>query len=177
MLRRVADFLKAVFHPLPVFYVSACDGRHTDNRVHGSAYLMAHSGEKILFGSVGILRIDQRILPLLTDRQLKDLKSFLLSKKDRCLIEMAITFAEYMPVVYPSDVVREIYGNLLEPMYLVYPLLLNRTQDADETIVHMIEMMETALDVREAKMFCQGFLKLLKFVQSDIEKIGKELQE
>ena len=41
---------------------------------------MAHSGEKILFGSVGILRIDQRILPLLTDRQLKDLKSFLLSK-------------------------------------------------------------------------------------------------
>ena len=90
---------------------------------------------------------------------------------------MAITFAEYMPVVYPSDVVREIYGNLLEPMYLVYPLFLNRTQDTDETIVHMIEMMETALDVREAKMFCQGFLKLLKFVQSDIEKIGKELQE
>ena len=81
---------------------------------------------------------------------------------------MAITFAEYMPVVYPADVVREIYG---------YPLLLNRTQDTDETIVHMIEMMETALDVREAKMFCQGFLKLLKFVQSDIEKIRKELQE
>ena len=90
---------------------------------------------------------------------------------------MAITFAEYMPVVYPSDVVREIYGNLLEPMYLVYPLLLNRTQDTDETIVHMIDMMETALDVREAKMFCKGFLKLLKFVQSDIEKIRKELQE
>ena len=47
---------------LSVIQIVKCQIRHTDDRVHGRADVVAHSGEKICFGAVGFLSQIQCIL-------------------------------------------------------------------------------------------------------------------
>ena len=62
MFGSVAYFFKAALHTAAVCYIGGGNGGHADNSVHWSTDLMAHSGKKILFGSIGILGIYQGIV-------------------------------------------------------------------------------------------------------------------
>ena len=114
--------------------------------------------------------------PNLSDCQIENLKKILSGKDNRCALAIAILIAEYVTVIYPTDIVLEIYSKLLEPLLLTYPLLLNRRQAEDKGSADFIEMMERALDGRDAGLFAEGFIRLLNHLRTDIEKLRLTLR-
>ena len=60
MLAGEGNFAQTVLQLLFVVNVGGGDGRHANNGVHWRAYIVAHAGEKITFGFVGVLSFTLR---------------------------------------------------------------------------------------------------------------------
>ena len=134
------------------------------------------AGESIEIILAAAEHVITKELSKLMEDQIKGLKDILAEKKKSYPLEAVFLIIKYAASIHPSEAGVEIYSRLLEFLILVYPFMLNWWKE-DKKVSGFIEMMESALDTKNADQFTKGFIGLIRYVQADIGRSAHILQK
>ena len=123
---------------LSVIQIVKCQIRHTDDRVHGRADVVAHSGEKICFGAVGFLSQIQCILQYGSGIFFgaDDISNITSDKTNRM-----------MTFVAPKDV----------DLFVLFAAVISKIRQ--RKFVTLRFLCQPAEDDRQRKFFCRSFIR------------------